>query len=379
MNHERSLKIATFNIWHGLASRGVVRFREFESAARREERFQATLRQLFDLDPDILLLQELNPVSVQGREFTRALGGSFQGRVDQSGLKLFSRGWPLNLATGLGIVVRGSVRPLHGDCATKSMPAFVRLSGSLGFSGEGASFHLDEQRYAQLRSVEHAGLGRLLIVNMHLHHGFEAFPELIDLLENGIKAGRISRADFEALLVWLDRARARRLGEIDRLLEVVHRFEREHDGVVLGGDLNSTADGAAYRALIADGYEDLALSSVGLKSQANGPTWDPLSNVENHRIQQEQGFEFPLPTFDNPEFTSIYRAFDAKPRRIDFLFAKGSLSSGGAKMIRAESKSGAVAEPVRLSNVERFGFPRTANGLAPSDHFGLIARYGDSK
>lgn len=376
MDHARRLKIATFNVWHGLASRGVVRFREFESSERREKRFQLALRMLLELDPDILLLQELNPVSQRGRELTRVLGGRFFGRVDQSGIKLFSHGWPLNLATGLGILVRGSVRPTRIE-EDRSMPEFVRLSGSLGFSGETASFHLDEQRYAQLQSVEHAGLGRLLIVNMHLHHGFERFPELMELLDAAVRDGKIAQADFDTLMASLDHARERRLGEIDRLLEVVHRFERKHDGILIGGDLNSTSDGAAYRTLIADGYEDLALTAAGTKARASGPTWDPFANIENHRLQQEQGFEFPLPNFGNVAFTDVYRAFDAKPRRIDFLLAKGTLSSRGAKMIRPDEDLG--LEQVRLSSVERFGFPRTANALAPSDHFGLIARYGNTK
>lgn len=377
MSHERSLKIATFNVWHGLAGRGVVRFREFEEPQRREERFQLTLRTLFDLDPDILLLQELNPVSRQGRELTRVLGGEFIGRIDQGGLKFLAHGFPQNLATGLGIVVRGSVRALGRSETTggERLPNYVRLSGSLGFSGERLSLQLGEFRYAQFESVVHPALGRLLIANAHLHHGFERFPALMTLLDAAVVAGRISKADYEALLPALDVARARRLHEVDRLLEIIHRFERQHDGVLIGGDLNSTPEGAAYHALLADGFEDLAATTVGHKNEADGPTWDPLSNVENHRIQSEVGFDFPLPTFGNDEFTKIYRAFDSESRRIDFLFGKGSLSPRGVKMIRADEP----VQPVRLTHVQRFGFPPSAKALAPSDHFGLIATFSDGR
>ena len=96
-----------------------------------------------------------------------------------------------------------------------------------------------------------------------------------------------------------------------------------------------------------DGYTDLAAES--------GATWDPLTNVENHRIQREVGFDFPLPDFGNPEFLSVYRAFDSLPRRIDFLLGRGSL--------------------VRPSNVQLFGFVNSENGLAPSDHFGVMASF----
>lgn len=357
-----NLKVATFNVWHGLAGRGNVRFREFESSERRAERFHLTLRTLFDLDPDLILLQELNPVSLQGRELVKALGGRFCGRVDQSGVKFFERGFPLNLATGLGILVRGGVRAVESE-----VPAFVRLSGSFGFSGERMSFHLGEQRYAQFQSVQHDKLGRLLIANMHLHHGFERFPELMSLLDEAVAGGRVSKTDYDKLLPFLDHARDRRLEEVDRLLEVIHEHEKDHDGVILGGDLNSTVSGAAYRMLIADGFGDVALTKVAIENEGHGATWDPNLNFENHRIQRDLGFEFPLPNFGNPELTAVYRAFDEKPRRIDFLLIKGSI---------AREKS------ARLSKVERFGVPLAAeasNALAPSDHFGVMATFGSSK
>lgn len=345
--HTDRLKIATFNVWHGLAGRGVLRFREFETRERREDRFTETLRVLSDLEPDILLLQELNPVTQRGLELRRVLGGAFSGRVDQSGLKIFSHGLPFNLATGLGILVRGSVRPAREREDKFQMPSFVRLSGGAGFSGETMSAHFEEQRYAQFKSVWHEKYGRLLIVNTHLHHGFERFKPLIGLLETSLQAGKISQVNFDQLLVYLDRAQVRRLHEVDHLLEIVHRAASAHDGVLLGGDLNSTSDGAAFRALMLDGFKDLSSDSE--------PTWDPLLNVENHRIQAEVGFDFPLPNFGYPEFLRIYRAFDALPRRIDFLLAKGSI--------------------VRPSAVTRFGFVNSVTGLAPSDHFGVIASF----
>lgn len=355
------LKIATFNLWHGLAGRGVLRFREFETEARRDDRFRLGLRLLLELDPDIVLFQELNPVSRQGREISRVIGGQFTGRVDQSGLKLLGHGLPLNLATGLGTVIRGSVGPGHERPGDPLVPAFVRLSGSMGFSGESSSFHLDERRYAQMQSVQHAGLGRLLIANMHLHHGFERFAVLMDLLKTAVQEGRVTAEEQDSLYEYLDRAGQRRLNEIDHLLEKIHPLEKDHDGVLLGGDLNSTPDGMAYRALIGDGFTDLALVKSGRvegPKRGDGPTWDPAENPENHRIQREQGFEFPLPSFGNPKLTDVYQAFDEQPRRIDFLLAKGSLS--------------------RPSRVERFGFPQkieSGEQLAPSDHFGLMATF----
>lgn len=366
-----NLKVATFNLWHGLAERGNIRFREFETQARRSERFRLALRELSELEPDILFLQELNPVSVQGRELAVALDGEFRGRVDQSGIKFFEHGFPLNLATGLGILVRGKARfedePSAASTTKRRLPSFVRLSGGLGFSGEKMSFHLSEQRYAQFQSIRHEAFGRLLVANVHLHHGFERFPEFMALLDDAVVLGKVSSEERERLLPYLDHARDRRLHEIDRLLEVIHEHEHDYDGVILGGDLNSAASGAAYRVLIADGFSDVALTKVSLENEGEGPTWDPISNFENHRLQRDLGFQFPLPNFGNPELTAVYQAFDQKPRRIDFLFIKGPF-------VREKT--------ARLSKVERFGVPEnqaTPNALAPSDHFGVMATFGPLK
>lgn len=348
-----SLKIATLNVWHGLAGRGVVNFREFETLSVRRARFQKSLDILKSLDPDIVLFQELNPVSVQGQQITRFLGGSFHGRVDQSGVKFLSRGFPKNLATGLGLLLRGHVNAAAPLGDALRAPGFVRVSGSAGFSGEHLSFHLDEQRYAQFQSVNHEAFGRLLIVNTHLHHGFERFSELVRLLRQAVADGRVARIDFDRLLPSLDQARDRRLSEVDRILEVIHQFDRFHDGVLLGGDLNSTPEGAAYQSILGDGYTDLAEKSPE-------PTWDPHANRKNHLIQATLGFDFPIPDFGNRALVDVYRAFDAVPRRIDFLFAKGSLAAGSSGP---------------LSKIERFGFPESDDEQAPSDHFGLMASY----
>ncbi len=335
-------------MWHGLAGRGVKRFREFESSDRREDRFRETLKIFRDLDPQILLLQELNPVSVRGRMLRQVLGGTFTGRVDQGGLKLLSRGFPENLATGLGLLFRGDVRPAREREDDVNIPEYIRLSGSPGFSGESLSFHLTEQRYAQLKSVWHEKLGRLLIVNTHLHHGFERFPELMTLLDAAVDTGKVLEQQRDDLLSALDRAQERRLHEIDRILEVVHGVESAHDGILIGGDLNSTSSGAAYKSLILDGYQDF--------SSDTEYTWDPVTNFENHRIQRDKGFDFPLPSFGNPELVGVYRAFDGLPRRIDFLLGKGSL-----------------AKP---TSVSRFGFLNPETSLAASDHYGLMATFG---
>lgn len=374
----KSFRIATFNVWHGLAGRGplhgLLGFREFESASRRELRWRKALRDCLDVNADVFLFQELNPVSQRGKDLALALGGEFQGCVDQSGLKLFSRGFPHNLASGLGILLRSGVRPARRRDLAFPVPRFRKLSGGVGTSGESLSFHIDEQRYAQFSSVRHESLGRLLIVNTHLHHGFEKFPELMRLLQGAVGTGRVAQREVDALSLFLEHARDRRLSEIDRILEVVDTSKKENDGVLIGGDFNSVPTGAATTLLSISGFRDLYTVAnedlLGKRSENKmGATWDPDLNPANHRLQQEKGFQFPLPDFGNSELLNVYREFDKIPRRIDFLFARGSLLD---------------SPKMQLKSVQNFGMPGSASGddpesedktLSASDHFGVVATW----
>ncbi|MDZ4081860.1 MAG: hypothetical protein U1E10_02905, partial [Bdellovibrionales bacterium] len=176
---------------------------------------------------------------------------------------------------------------------------------------------------------------------------------------------------------FLEQARDRRLSEIDRILEVVDANEKEHDGVLIGGDFNSVPTGAAAKLLSISGFRDLYTlanpTQVGAPlSSQDGATWDPVLNPANHLIQQEKGFQFPLPDFGNPQLLNVYREFDKKPRRIDFLFGRGTLLDSAL---------------MRLKSVKNFGMPGAISSgdsvtnddanLAASDHFGVVATWED--
>ncbi len=349
----RPFRIATFNVWHGLAGQGAFHglfgFREFENRDDREARWRTALKDLLEVDADVVLLQELNPVSQKGKDLVSTLGGQFYGRVDQSGLKVLSRGVPGNLSTGLGILMRGEARAARLRDDVEKFPRSRKLSGGLGVTGEDFSLHFDEQRYAQFLSVRHERLGRVLVVNTHLHHGFERFPELLRLLSEAVEAGRVGRAEAQDVLEHLDRSRDRRIAEVDRILELVERVNAEHDGVVIGGDLNSVATGGAIRSLELAGFYDLAK-----KAGNDEATWDPIKNEANHRLQRMKGFDFPLPDYGNRALRDVYRQFDLLPRRIDYLFGRGSVRD--------------------VSQVDVFGQPK-AGETGASDHFGVVATW----
>jgi endonuclease/exonuclease/phosphatase (EEP) superfamily protein YafD len=226
----------------------------------------------------------------------------------------------------------------------------LQLSG-VGFSGARFSLHLGEIRTALLAWIDHPDRGRILVVNTHLHHGFEATPALRELLNEAQEDGRVQASQMELLEIALAEARDRRLLELDRLLESVHRAERRRpvDAILLGGDLNSPPEGVVAKVLAANGWIDLH----AVRGAAE-PTWDATRNHANHRLQAD--FEFPLPTFGNPEMQKLYRAFDDRPRRIDYLWAKGALAHAPARAQLILDRP-------------------NAEGFCASDHFGVMVQW----
>jgi hypothetical protein len=70
-----TLKIITFNIWHGLITdEGILELGEYETSGRREVRYSQLLAELQRLDPDVIALQEANPLPDYATKIASDLG-----------------------------------------------------------------------------------------------------------------------------------------------------------------------------------------------------------------------------------------------------------------------------------------------------------------
>jgi hypothetical protein len=57
------LRILTVNVWCGLYYVGILRMREYETKENREARFKLLVKQVKEIQPDIVFIQEANPVA----------------------------------------------------------------------------------------------------------------------------------------------------------------------------------------------------------------------------------------------------------------------------------------------------------------------------
>ncbi len=144
-----SLRVVTINVWSGLDYRGTLRFGEHESVDRREKRFDLLVIGLRRLAPDLVFIQEANPVDRFSSRIADSLGFDEVHQVCNAGVKFASLGVPVNFKEGIAILARKGLR-------LRSY-AVWKLSGSFGVYGDLITVHFDESEFAQAATIEIGG------------------------------------------------------------------------------------------------------------------------------------------------------------------------------------------------------------------------------
>lgn len=346
------MKVLTYNLWHGLNGKGITRFGELEPAGRRHRRFYAQLELFAQAKPDLILLQELLPAPRHAQYLAQRLGYQQVHQVDNSGLKLYGFGWPSNLESGLAILWNHSLQLIESRS--------VRLSGSpLALNHSLLSVHLAEQRYALLSLFNHHQMGRGLVVNLHLHHGFETDEKMLERINEWYKAEKIDSVQQEKLEQRLTAGDQRREKEMSRLEAVLEEYQHDCDWCLIGGDFNSGQDNIPVHRLLDLGFKDV-WREAHPDNDESGWTWDPEQNPENHRLTWD-GFDIPLKWDDlglsheqKQQLTQFLRQQIKEHRRLDYLFFSSKKFD------------------IQQATAELFA-TKAVNGVIPSDHFGILA------
>lgn len=337
------MRVVTWNLWHGLSPTEKWWFEELEPQGRREVRQELQEQVLKDLAADIYLFQEVNPVRHRSRRLAKVLNCEEIHQADSKGLKLFNIGFPLNLNSGLSI--------LHSD-KLKCMNVHVtNLSGTTPLLNDWGSLQWEENRVL-LAVMFEAKNGKIITVaNTHFHHGLELTEDLKKSLTN------LPEEMKTELLERYSGGDERRKEELEIALLEINRLKNKSDLFIFAGDFNFSPKTANYETLLKSGYVDLWQQ---LRGDKEGFTFDSVKNASNHRFQER--FRLPI-EIDDLTFSSEIRDFlnktrreaDRRPRRIDYMWVNDSAVSS-------------------FDKIELFGFENSA-GVAPSDHFGLVADF----
>ncbi len=329
-----SLRILTINVWSGLDYIGTLSVGDYEPPGRRAGRFAELVRQTRKIDPDVILLQEANPAGGFARRLASTLGYDSIRDIYLSGIKIGPLGIPANLREGNATLAK----PALG----LKKKASWRHSGGFGFAGGLLSFHFDEIIGSLVARITVQGRP-LDVVNVHLHASPSPDPELESRFRGLLEDGAQTLESFETGMSSWKAGIERRAAETRDLLSKIKTLEPGIP-VIVAGDFNAPP-GAAEIAAFRDGGPFVDAGPPGAFS-----TWDP---ARNPNIAYSAGMK---DARGNPRAgADLLGALDsAIPRRLDYIFLGPTFGP----------------ESVLSS---RIVFLTGANGIPPSDHFGVLA------
>jgi endonuclease/exonuclease/phosphatase family metal-dependent hydrolase len=332
-----SLKVVTINVWSGLDYRGTFRFGEYETAERREQRFRLLRDGLRRLSPDVVFLQEANPVSSFTERLADALGYEHLHQVCMGGIKFGPLGIPSNFKEGIAILARPGLGLRRAG--------IWKLSGGAGLHGDVMTFQFTEACFALAASLTVEGK-TLYVVNTHLHSVPQMDSSLHRRLEEDLRAGSISRQEFDdAVAAWREGLdlQAAQLGELQKRLGGLP----PEVPVILGGDFNMPPDRdtlAGFRAQ--NGFSD-ACGTAELREA----TWDPARN-------ENVGYSMRLTDISGSPLAALDRLdayANSAPSHIDHILLSRHFGPTAVRMAAVVLDSSDDA------------------GIHASDHYGVMA------
>jgi endonuclease/exonuclease/phosphatase family metal-dependent hydrolase len=351
-----TFKVLTYNTLHGLEV-SKLWVRQVETDEQHRARFTLRIRQLAEAQPDVILLQEVNPLPAMAEDYVQVL--KQQGldyaevhQVDACGLRLAPGLAVLpGLNNGLMILAKAplTIRKLDG----------LKLSGPLGGCGDYAGVQFGELRYALLAEVTSPTTGMTyLVATMHLHSGIERDAKVLRDLMEAHSQGHLQH--YDQLMAELKMDEHRRQMELHTLMDALrqHQLHQHYDGVIFGGDLNFEVESSEYHQLGQAGFTDTAQIAVGM------PMWNTYDPMNNPLAGHE---EEALPSafiealaqemkMDQDEAVKRYRHAISMARRIDFLFSMAFMSNA-------------------CLTQELFGKPAMMGDPTSSDHYGVLNTY----
>jgi endonuclease/exonuclease/phosphatase family metal-dependent hydrolase len=321
----QEIRFLTINVWSGLTYKGFFKMGEYEHHPDR--RYELLVSEIRRLAPDVIAIQEANPLPRYAKRLATDLDYEVIYRVALGGIRFGSFGIPTNMREGQAILVK---KPW-----TITKLGRKRLSGG-GIATNWFSFHF--------REITQALLGKVLIhdkplyvYNVHLHEGpfkGSALETMLKRLSQEMTKEKVEEAEKVA-----EKDMERRRVEIANLIKFVGETLPTGMPAMILGDFNTTIESGELEPLLAGG---LWVDSFRFKNpHEEGATWDPKHNP-NYR---------PVETTKDP-YGTLHAYHGSYPYRIDFILVGGNIPSDHILESRV------VLTPM--------------DGLSPSDHYGVL-------
>jgi len=355
------LKLLTYNTLHGLEPSGLT-VKASESTEARQARLDLQFRQLSAIKPDVMLLQEVNPLPEMAERYVSALksaGLQYQAvhQVDACGVRV---------APGLAVVpgLNNGLAVLAKSPLVLRKVEGLKLSGGFGRCDDYMGFQTGELRYALIAEVENPNTGRkLLTVSLHLHSGIERNAFFIQKIDEAVKAGKARREDIESIVAAMEQDQERRLDEIRLLVKEIQRLYASGNylGVLVGGDFNFEPDDPEYRELERAGLKDTyAMARPETEVYSLDPQRNPIAGQGVKEVPSTLRAAMKrLPESQQQKILEGYQKGISEARRVDFLFLMRRPSDHATGCFRQEL----------------FGQSEAVTTAPGSDHYGVLVTY----
>ena len=354
------IKLLTYNTLHGLEPSGLT-VKASETKEARQARLDLQFRQLSVIQPDIMLLQEVNPLPEMAERYVAAMKGfglqyAEVHQVDACGVRL-APGLAVvpGLNNGLAVLAKASLllRKVEG----------LKLSGGLGRCDDDMGFQTSELRYALITEIENPNTGRkLLTVSLHLHSGIERNAFFIQKVNQAVKEGRAQREDIENIVAAMEQDQNRRLDEIRLLIKEIQKLNANgrYVGAMIGGDFNFEPDDPEYRELERAGLKDTyAMATRETEIYSLDPQRNVIAGEGIREVPSELREAIKrLPESQQQKVLEGYQKGISQARRVDFLFLMKNPSA-----------------PNGCFRQELFGQPAVDSTRPGSDHYGVLVTY----
>lgn len=321
----QEIRILTINVWSGLTYKGTLTMGRYPDDLQK--RYDALATEVRRLAPDIIAVQEANPLPHYARRLAADLDYRVVHRVALGGIRFGPVGIPWNLREGDAILVKKPWTVV--ELGRKRL-------GGWGITTNWFCFHFAEITQALLCRV--VVNGKLLYVyNLHLHSGPFRGPALEEALQR--LAQELPRENVREGRERVEEDLERRGREIANLREFIDETLPPGMPAIVLGDFNTTPESGEFEPLLADGRWMDSFRLVNPKDE--GATWDPAHNP-NFRRQT-----------DASEPYDLLRAYHSSHSyRIDLVLVGGNIPHDRILSSRV------VLTP--------------ADGVCASDHYGVL-------
>lgn len=336
-----NLRILTINVWSGLDYKGTLRMGEYEKKEQRKARFKLLVKQIKQIRPDIIFVQEANPVAGYSSKLAQALGFDEIHQVCIGGIKFGPLGIPSNLKEGNAILARPELNLKKYDV--------WKLSGSFGIYGDVITIHFNESILTIVGKIVIDSIP-IYLVNVHLVYSPSEDPGLLNSYKELLTKGEISKEEYMKGLNKCSSKNRQRKNEVRRLLKCLSKLP-PGSPVILAGDFNATPGSPEIQMLKNPEKRDIKFFETFSHEKSELKfTWSPITNkniklslkIEETKGDLKNGYE------------RLSALFERREKKIDYIF---------------------LSHHFHPENVcdSRIVLSSTENGTQVSDHYGVFS------